>query len=269
MSYIMNYAIIIIFIAISMLSYAYFYIFKDNMVLRSYYSLQYQLFNVYSNNISYYNIFYNILFVAIIVIISTVLYWDTVHKTAKKTSSCYEISKIIQEGAYNKTPFLYTIIIFNNDKIDRSISKYFIKVTYDFKKMKTTIDFGNDNGNDNALIRYNTETDNSEQKLTTVLNEYTNKPEEPVYTKSEVYKNFYYFDLKTMKSKHIVNINVGMLNSEIYSYIAIGADNKIVKSYTTNALVKFTKEYSENENYNTSIIYDIVFAKKNIDKLSL
>jgi hypothetical protein len=266
----MNYAIIIIFIAISMLSYTYFYVFKDNMILRSYYSVQYQLFNVYSNNISYYNIFYNIFFIAIIVIISTVLYWDTVYKTAKKTSSCHEIARIIEEGSFKKDPFLYTIIVFNNDKIDKSISKYFLKIVYDFKKMKTTVDSGNDDGSDNALIAYNTrDTMDSAQKLAKELNAHTDKPQAPVYTKSLVYKNYYYFDLRAMKSAYIADINTDVLNSDIYTYIAIGPDNKVIKNYTANALLKFTKEFSMNENYNTSIINDIIFAKKNVDKLSL
>lgn len=250
------FVIIVIFVVIFVSLSIYFYIFKDNVILRSYYMLQYQSYNVYINDINYYKIFYNIFFILIIVIIATVLYWDTIYKTAKKTSKCYEISKIIEENANNKTPFLYTFIIFNNDNIDKSISKYFLKIIYDFKKMKTTIDYGNDDGNDNDLIaNYKPKDISSQQPI-----EYNVKTR---------YKKFYYFDLKMMKSNYIDNINVDVLNSDIYRYLSIDANNKVVKNYSSNTLLKFTKEYSMNENYNTSIVYDILFAKKNIDKLSL
>jgi hypothetical protein len=264
--------VIIIFTAVLLLIMTgYFYVYKDNVILRSYFSLQYQLFNVYNTNIDYYKVFYNIFFVSIVVIISTVLYWDTIYKTAKKTSKCYEISKIIEENI-NKSlssQFLYTIIIFNNDKIDKSISKYFLKITYDFKKMKTTIDYGNDNGRDNDLIANYKPNNEASQKLIGELNTISDNPQPVVYKKNEAYKKFYYFDLKFMKSAYLEGINTDILNSDIYSYISIDANNKVVKNYSSNTLLKFTKEYSMNENYNTSIIYDILFAKKNIDKLSL
>lgn len=264
--------IIVIFIVIFVSLAIYFYVFKDNVILRSYYLLQYQSYNAYINDVNYYKIFYNIFFILIIVIIGTVLYWDIVYKTAKKTSKCYEISKIIEDNANNKTPFLYTFIIFNNDNIDKSVSKYFLKIIYDFKKMKTTIDYGNDDGNDNDLIANYKPNDISSQQLIGELNKISDTPQAIEYKVNNVntrYKKFYYFDLKMMKSSYIDNINVDVLNSDIYRYLSIDANNKVVKNYSSNTLLKFTKEYSMNENYNTSIVYDILFAKKNIDKLSL
>lgn len=260
---------ILFIIAVVAASFIYTYMRKDNVVLRSYYSLQYQLFNIYINDINYYRIFYNIFFVLIIIIIATVLYWDTVYKNAKKTSRCYEIAKIIEENSNNNGDFLYTIIIFNNDKIDKSISKYFLKIIYDFKKMKTTIEFGNDNGNDNELIANYKPNNDIAQKLMGELNKMSDKPQPIVYKQNNTYKKFYYFDLRSMKSDYIVDINTDVLNSDIYSYISIDGKNKVVKNYSSNMLLKFTKEYSMNENYNTSIIYDILFAKNNVNKLSL
>jgi len=264
-----SYIIILMFIIMLVLSSIYLYIYKDNVILRSYYSLQYQLFNIYINDISYYKIFYNIFFVSIVIIIATVLYWDTVYKTAKKTSKCSEISKIIEENSNKKGKFLYTILIFNNDKIDKTISKYFLKIIYDFNKMKTIIDFGNDDGNDNDLIANYKPNNDIAEKLMGELNKMSDKPQPIVYKKNNTYKNFYYFDLRMMKSDYIEGINTDVLNSDIYSYISIDGHNKVVKNYSSNMLLKFTKEYSMNENYNTSIIYDILFAKNNMNKLSL
>jgi hypothetical protein len=271
MSNIIYLAIIIIFVGISLLSSLYFNMYVDNVVLRSYYSIQYELYNVYKNDVNYYEIFYNVCFVLIVIIISTVLYWDTVYKNAKKTSKCHEISKIIEENTSNKYPFLHTIIIFNNDKIDKSISKYFLKIIYDFEKMKTTIDYGNDNGKDDNLIdNYPKNKDNVYcDTLLTEFNKISDNPPLSLYKKNLVYENFYYFDLRELKSNHIVGINTKVLNSDKYKYLTIGPDNKVIKNYSSNALLKFTKEYSMNEKYNTSIIYDILFAKKNKDKLSL
>ena len=45
-----------------------------------------------------------------------------------------------------KKPFIYNIIIINNDLIDTTTSKYILKITYDFMKKKTVIDYGSDNG---------------------------------------------------------------------------------------------------------------------------
>jgi hypothetical protein len=135
--------------------------------------------------------------------------------------------------------------------------------------MKTTIDYGNDNGNDNDLIAKYKPNNEASQKLISVLNPLSDNPQHVVYKKSLAYKKFYYFDLKLMKGSYLEGINTDVLNSDIYSYISIDANNKVVKNYSSNTLLKFTKEYSMNENYNTSIIYDILFAKKNIDKLSL
>jgi hypothetical protein len=207
--------------------------------------------------------------VSIVIIIATVLYWDTVYKTAKKTSKCSEISKIIEENSNKKGKFLYTILIFNNDKIDKTISKYFLKIIYDFNKMKTIIDFGNDDGNDNDLIANYKPNNDIAEKLMGELNKMSDKPQPIVYKKNNTYKNFYYFDLRMMKSDYIEGINTDVLNSDIYSYISIDGHNKVVKNYSSNMLLKFTKEYSMNENYNTSIIYDILFAKNNMNKLSL
>ena len=46
-------------------------------------------------------------------------------------------------------------------------------------------------------------------------------------------------------------------------------DGNTIKTYTANKLIEFTKEFAKNKSYNTSIIYNILFANKNKDKISL
>jgi hypothetical protein len=54
---------------------------------------------------------------------------------------------IIEENNKKKKPFVYNIIIINNDLINTSTSHYVLKITYDFIKNKTVVDFGTDKGN--------------------------------------------------------------------------------------------------------------------------
>ena len=132
-----------------------------------------------------------------------------------------------------KKPFVYNIIIINNDLIDTSTSKYILKITYDFIRQKTIIDYGTDNG------KYN---DGSE--------------------------SFLYFNLRTMKSEIIENIDANILSEERFKYILVDDNNnKLPLDETSRDLIKFTKIYSKNENYSINIINDILFAKNNREKL--
>jgi len=83
------------------------------------------------------------------------------------------------------------------------------------------------------------------------------------------YKNFNYFDLNTMNGMSIDNINIVSLNSTKYKFVCVDKDGNVIKTYTANKLIEFTKEFSKNKSYNTSIIYNILFANKNKDKISL
>jgi hypothetical protein len=74
--------------------------------------------------------------------ICTFIYWDIIYKGAKKYSKCNNISKIIDENYYNETPYVYNIIIINTKNIKKP-SDFIIKITYDFNKMVTYIEYGN------------------------------------------------------------------------------------------------------------------------------
>jgi chromosome segregation ATPase len=79
---------------------------------------------------------------------------------------------------------------------------------------------------------------------------------------------FYYFNLKTMKSEKIENIDANILNEEKFKYILVDDNNnKLPYDETSRDLIKFTKIYSKNEKYNINIINDIIYAKNNREKL--
>lgn len=378
-------AILIVF------AYIYTYIKEQNIVQFYYYAIQYQLYDVYKSKIGYYDILFNFTFVFIVMILSIVLYWDSVYKNAKKISNCNNIMKIIEENKVSKTPYIYNIIIINHDKISLSSHNFLIKIIYNFKSKKTKIEYGTDTGTDNnvfnsmgpeydkilnivKILKDDSSTDNNikhkylnnynklydliaksdeindknfniilidifdnnnsikneiiefikiydiekAEKAISIFSKYNNEIYEDTsdinkiknYIKrlynelielleissyksmkmakiglienSELYKralkykqnknnykNFNYFDLNTMNGMSIDNINMASLNSTKYKFVCVDKDYKEIKTYTANKLIEFTKEFSKNKFYNTSIIYNILFANKNKDKISL
>jgi len=373
------------------LAYIYTYIKEQNIVQFYYYAIQYQLYNVYKSKIEYYDILFNFTFVFIVMILSIVLYWDSVYKNAKKISNCNNITKIIEENKVSKTPYIYNIIIINHDKISLSSHNFLIKIVYNFKSKTTKIQYGTDTGVDNNVFNsmgpeydkilntvkmleddsnndenikskylnnYNklydliTKSDEINDKNLNIIlieifddnnsikneiiefikiydvekaenainifSKYNNKIYEDTsdikkiknYIKklynelielleissyrsmklakinliknSELYKralkykqnksnykSFNYFDLNTMNGMSIDNINMASLNSTKYKFVCIDKNGNVIKTYTANKLIEFTKEFAKNKSYNTSIIYNILFANKNKDKISL
>jgi hypothetical protein len=386
-----KYLIIAVAILI-VLAYIYTYIKEQNIVQFYYYTIQYQLYNIYKSKIGYYDILFNFTFVFIVIIISIVLYWDSIYKNAKKISNCNNITKIIEENKVSKSPYIYNIIIINHDKISLSSHNFLIKIVYNFKSKTTKIQYGTDTGADNNVFNsmgpkydkilntvkileddssnneniknkylnnYNklydliTKSDEIDEKnlnikLIDIFDNNTNsikneiiefikiydveKAENAIkifsiYNKkiyedtndiekiknnikrlynelialleissyrsmklakinliknSELYKralkykqnksnykNFNYFDLNTMNGMSINNINMESLNSTKYKFVCVDKDGNVIKTYTANKLIEFTKEFAKNKSYNTSIIYNILFANKNKDKISL
>jgi len=382
------------------LVFIYKYIEEKNIIQYYYYAIQYQLYDIYKSKISYYDILFNITFVFIIIILSIVLYWDSVYKNAKRISNCNNIIKIIDENSVSKTPYIYSIIIINSDKIALSSHNFLIRITYNFNTKNTKFEYGTDKGTDNKIFNVmgpkydevlktvdemqasvdasnegNTDSvesqhirkyinqkntiydlidkldsidnDNLESELMKIFNDsdstknqvfrflklYDNDKairsndifnkyenliyENPddiekikgyikniynelielsgisqyqsdkmarinlikgseLYKKAEIYnktkgsyKNFNYFDLRTMSNIPDSSINMAAINSNKYKYLCTDKNGNIIKTYTANKLVEFTKEFSNNSSYNTTLIYNILFANKNKDKISL
>jgi hypothetical protein len=229
---------VFIFVAIfiiPLLIVLYIYLEKNETINIIFYSYNNQLKNVFSNNFNNYELIFNIFFISIIFILSIVLYWDNVYADAKKISKCGQILQIIEENTYKKKPYVYNIIIIDNDSLDINISNYIIKITYDFIKMKTIIEY----------VKYNT-----------VI----------YYTDDEI--KVKYFNLRNMDVDTIENINPIIFNSpEKYKYLCVDENNNPIYNYSSKELIKFTKNYAKEQDYNPSIIYDIIYAKINNDKV--
>ena len=252
---------------------------------------------------------YSVLYLCVIAMIGIFVYWDTIYKTAKKLSKCNNISKIIDESVYTETPYVYTIIIINTKRI-KKLSEYIIKITYDFNKMETRIEYGNTEGEDaifqyrindyksvlediKALEKQETDLDTPISPTITVVKDAVYRAEKSrlklqlmelkgssegkkalqlkeLETGSEK-KKFYdsfdykYFNLNTMKPDVIDDLSI-RINSNTYKYYAVDKDFNMIQSYTTSELIKFTKGYSDNVDYSTSIIDYIIFSKIQRDK---
>ena len=307
--------IILIFVFVIIAS-IYYNLDKLEFLISFYYSFNYQIEKIYNDTKTNYNeVLFSFIFIAIISMISIVLYWDNIYTDAKKLSKCGKIINTIENNNRIKKPFVYNIIIINNDLIDTTTSKYVLKITYDFMKKKTIVDYGTDYGDyndgsesfkkpdynfvlnnkrrvldslkdekaklENELVKLddkdadyiakNTAIDGKISDKTGQIkiaqNEYIAALNDPII---EAQKRlvFYYFNLRTMKSEKIENIDANILREERFKYILVDDNNnKLPYDETGRDLIKFTKIYSKNENYNINIINDIFYAKNNREKL--
>ena len=241
-----------------------------------------------------YRLIYSVLYLCIIIIIGIFFYWDTIYKNAKKYSKCNNISKIIEDNYYNETPYIYNIIIINTKKIKKP-SDYVIKITYDFNKMIVDVDYGNMDGEENIFLYRNNdyagiiksieELKKTMSELNKIYKKSNDNSDLLLYNKAAIEysllinskdgkkalelnndKDFInsfgykYFNLEKMDYDTIEDIST-RINSNDYKYYAVDKNYNIVHSYTTNELIKFTKEYSNNTNYPIAIIDYIIFSK--------
>ena len=252
---------------------------------------QCQLINIITQKNDIYRLLYSILYLCIIIIIGIFLYWDVIYKTARKNSKCNNISKIIEDNYYNETP---SIIILNTKMIKKP-HEYIIKITYDFNKMATTIDFGNtedekyiyvdkinyyigvyDTIRDldkkktdlNILMKKSKKTSDLSQynkvaiEHATLINSTEGKKALELHNKPNYIETFKYnyYDLNKMNPEILENISI-LINSNDYKYYAVDKNYNIIYSYTTTELIKFTKAYSKNTSYPITIIDYIIFSK--------
>ena len=141
---------LLVFLILSsvIIGFIYYNIERLEFIILFYYSFNYQLEKIYNNTSANYNeVIFSFIFISIISILSIVLYWDNIYTDSKKLSKCGKLINIIEENNKKKNPFVYNIIVMNNDLINTSTSHYVLKITYDFIKNKTIVDFGTDKGN--------------------------------------------------------------------------------------------------------------------------
>ena len=102
---------------------------------------QCQLISVISHKKDINILIYSVLYLCIIIMLGIFIYWDAIYKSAKRSSKCNNISKIIEENYYTEFPYVYTIVIVNTKNIKKP-ADYIIKIKYDFNKMETNIEYG-------------------------------------------------------------------------------------------------------------------------------
>jgi hypothetical protein len=265
-----------------------------NIITQKMTDFQCQLINIITQKKDIYRLVYSVLYVCIIIIICILAYWDIIYKNAIKFSKCNNISKIIDEIYYNDTPYIYNIIIVNTNNINKP-SNFIVKITYDFNKMITNIEYGNTDNEDSIYIHRKNDyveiledIQNLEKKkeyldkksrkskknddlleYNKVAIEYSQLINSEEGKKALELNNnkvfldsfkYMYYNLDIMNYSIIEDIST-KINNNNYKYYAVDKNYNIIHSYTTNELIKFTKEFSNNSNYPITIIDYIIFSK--------
>jgi len=215
--------------------YKFFYILKD--------LLNYEIDILLNSSFSYYDLLLNIIFLILVVIIIMIMYWDSIYRTASDNSRCNIMDTIINENKKITTPYVYKIYIVENTK---SIDHYELLLIYDFNRKTTRILYGKN-------IRNNSDIYHNENITSTSSNP------------------FKYFDLETLNTKSIYNINNENINHPKYVYLIKDSSGNEIKSEYANNLVKFIKDYSTNKDSTTPLhpVYDIIYSieKEKISKV--
>jgi hypothetical protein len=220
----------------------YYYLKKQEAIIKFFYSYNNQVKQVFGNNINSLELLFNILLISIIFILSIVLYWDNIYFDAKKLSKCGRILRIIEDNTFKKKPYVYSIILIDNNSLDTKPSNNILKITYDFMKMKTIIEYNKTNSK-----IYNGDEENREK--------------------------LQYFNLHTMALDYIDNIDPFIIEdiekgaNTKYKFLCVDENNKQVYDYSSKELSKFTKNYSINSDYIPNILHDIIYAKINNNKV--
>lgn len=204
--------------------YKFYYIIKD--------ILNYEIDILLNSSFTYYDLLLNIIFLILVVIIIMIMYWDSIYRTASNNSRCNIMDTIINENKKITTPYIYKIYIVENTK---TIDDYELLLIYDFNRKKTRILYGKD-------IKNNTDIYQKEDITSTSSNP------------------FKYFDLETLNTKSIYNINSEKINHPKYIYVIKDSNGNEIKSDYANNFVKFIKEYSQDSSTPLHPVYDIIYS---------
>ena len=266
---------------------------KDN-ITHGMKDFQCQLINIITQKKDIYRLIYSVLYLCIIIMICILAYWDIIYKKAKKYSKCNNISKIIDELYYSETPYIYNIIIINTNNMKKP-ADFIVKITYDFNNMTTNIEYGKTENEENIFIYRkkdymdilddinkleikknnlnellrNSKTYDNSLLYNEAFDEYSQLKRSEDGKKAlelNINKkfidtfNYNYYNLDIMNFGIIEDIST-KINSNNYKYYAVDKNYNIIHSYTTDELIKFTKEFSENPYYPITIIDYIIFSK--------
>lgn len=218
----------------------------------------YNLSLIFKKPISYYQLFINILFIFIVIMITYVLYLDIIYKNSDNIPRCKEIKKIVKINYEIDKPYFYRIYIVDKSFSTTILDNYSICLEYDFINEKTNIIFGKKLHIDRIIISDETPVD-------------INNP----LNISKKTKAFTYFDLENLDHKYIeyidydnitdtklksFYINKNIILRKSFSFIVTDGDNKYLNNNEANKLKKFVKEYGYDNKIEPTAIYNIIYA---------
>ena len=219
-------------------------------------SLEYisDLFNVTDTNISYYQIFINILYLFIICGTFYILYRDYIYRIVNKSTRCTDINDIINVNIdVNDNSYIYNIYIVHVNNSKNVLKDFVLKIEYNFLSEETNFVFG----------EYN--------NIFPVL--YSSKD-----NISKIGNAFYIFDLEEKKKKYIdyydkennviYYIDKKKLANKKYKYFITSNTDEKLTDDSSMQLAYFVRKYGYNDNINLDPIYNILYAienKKNME----
>jgi len=234
----------------------------------SYYIL-YSLSNVSNNtyNVSLYQHFLILIFIALVIFILIVMYYDVIYREASNIKRCKEIEQAIEINDNIEYPFRYNVYLIKKNTVDKSLSNFSFCLQYDFVAKTTNVVFGenrtvsdiiisqdkveNDDNLSPGFVYYNLATDNYEYLKYTDIDSDNGKNKGGA-SRDSLGKTFY------------INKNV-ITDPKEYIFVITRFDNKIVKNdKQAYELLKFVKNAGfDKTSVNLSAIYNILYSIDN------
>ena len=236
----------------------------------SYYIL-YSLSKVSNNtfNVSLYQHFLILIFIALVIFILVVMYYDVIYREASNIKRCKEIEQAIEINDNLEYPFRYNVYLINKNTVDKSLSNFSFCLQYDFIAKTTNVVFGenrtvsdiiisqdkveNDDNSSPGFVYYNLATDNYEYlKYTDIDSDNGKNKSGGSASRDTLGKTFY------------VNKNV-ITDPKEYIFVITRYDNKIVgNDKQAYELLKFVKNAGfDKTSVNLSAIYNILYSIDN------
>ena len=235
----------------------------------SYYIL-YSLSKVSNNtyNMSLYQHSLILIFIALVIFILVVMYYDVIYREASNIKRCKEIEQAIEINDNLEYPYRYNVYLIKKNIADKSLSNFSFCLQYDFVAKTTNVVFGetknlsdiiftlqdkpeDDDNISPAFVYYNLEIDNYDHLEYTDIDVDNGKNQNRA-TRDTLGKTFY------------INKNV-ITDPKEYIFVITRYDNKVVgDDKQAYELLKFVKNAGfDKTSVNLSAIYNILYSIDN------